>query len=136
MAMVSRSELADVIASLSLRRGANDKQLANGVAAYLLNEGRVNELESLLRDVQKTWAKKGYVDVLAKVARPLGKETYSQLGLPFKSVYPQAKTLSVTAVIDPEVIGGASLELGEQRMDISFARRLSRFKKAINVKDV
>ena len=136
MAKVARHELADVVADLSLKRGSKDKRLAGSIAAYLLEERRVSELESLLRDVQKAWAKKGHADVLARVARPLGKETYDDLARPFRSVYPAVESLNVTAVIDKDVIGGASLELGEQRMDISFARRLSRFKKAINVKDV
>lgn len=128
--------MADVVADLSLKRGSKDKQLADTIAAYLLEERRVNELESLLRDVQKSWARKGHVDVLAKVARPLNKQTYDDLARPFASVFPGFTSLNVTPVVDPDVIGGASLELGEQRMDISFARRLSRFKKAINVKDV
>ena len=136
MAKVSRHQLADVVAELSLKRGASDKPLAKSIAAYLLEESRVSELESLLRDVQKSWASKGHVDVLARIARPLSPSTYKQLAIPFSHVYSSAKTVKVTPIVDPEVIGGASLELGEQRLDISFARRLSRFKKAINVKDV
>jgi F0F1-type ATP synthase delta subunit len=136
MAKVSLSQLSKVVADLSLKRGASDKHLAKSIAAYLLEERRVNELESLLRDVQKAWANKGHVDVLARIARPLSDTTYKQLAIPFNQVYSSAKTVNVTPIVDPEVIGGASLELGEQRLDISFARRLSRFKKAINVKDV
>ncbi len=35
-------------------------------------------------------------------------------------------------MIDKKVIGGARVEIGEQRFDLSIARRLNRFKKSIN----
>ena len=47
------------------------KEYAREVAAYLLSEGRVGELDSLMRDVQAKWANKGYVEVLARSAYPL-----------------------------------------------------------------
>ena len=104
MAKVSRHQLAGVVADMSLERGAEDKNLAKTVAAYLLEERRVNDLESLLRDVQRAWAKKGHVDVLAKVARALDDVTYQDLARPFRSVYPEAQTLNVTPVVDPSLM--------------------------------
>jgi len=134
MNKVSRQQLVAVIADLSLKGQRNPKELANAIAAYLLENHRVAELDSILRDVQKYWAKAGYVDVLARVARPLPNEVNAKLLRPFRELYPTATTVNLTAVIDPTVIGGASLELAEERLDISIARRLRRFKKAINVK--
>lgn len=134
MAKVPLHELAQVVADLSIKRGSKDKKLADSIAAYLLEEGRYSELDSLLRDVQKLWAKAGFVDVLARVARPLPEAVYLDLVKPFNSRYPAAKSVNITPVIDTDVIGGSSLELADQRMDISVARRLSKFKKAINVK--
>ncbi len=133
MPKLPRNQLSQVVADLSLSGGNPD--LARSVAAYLLEERRVNELDSLLRDVQKDWAKAGYVDVLARVARPLPQAVYDDLGRSFSEFYPNAKTVNVTPVIDNSVIGGVNLELAEQRMDISIKRRLRRFKKAINVKE-
>ena len=133
-------QLADVVADIGLKRASDDdalaatRSLAQSVAAYLLEEHRVSDLDSLMRDVQKAWAKLGYIDVLARVARPLPKQVYSELAIPFKTYYPQAQQVIVTAVVDSKVIGGAKLELAEQRLDISIARRLHRFKKAINAK--
>lgn len=128
-------QLANVIAELGLKRGSDStKDLAKSVAAYLLQEYRVSDLDSLMRDVQKAWAKAGYVDVIARVARPLPQTVYSDLAEPFKAYYPKTNKINVTAVVDPSVIGGANMELAEQRLDISIYRRLSRFKKAINIK--
>lgn len=134
MAKVPRHTVAQVVAELSLKRGSGDKQLAKDLAAYLLETRRVGELDSIMRDVQKFWAKMGHVDVLARVARPLPQNVYDDLVQPFKARYPEASSVNVTPVVDTDILGGASLELAEQRMDISVARRLRRFKKAINVK--
>ena len=71
MAKVPRHTVAQVVAQLSLKRGSDDKALAKDLAAYLLETRRVGELDSIMRDVQKVWAQKGHVDVLARIARPL-----------------------------------------------------------------
>ncbi len=134
MAKITRHQLAQVVAQLSLKRGTADKKLAQSIAAYMLEERRYGELDSLLRDVQKLWAKAGYVDVLARVARPLPEAVYKDLLKPFSLRYQSAKSFNLTPVVDSDVIGGSSLELADQRLDISVARRLSKFKKAINVK--
>jgi hypothetical protein len=46
----SRVRIAGTIADQTLANGTS-KQYAREVAAYLLSEGRVGELDSLLRDV-------------------------------------------------------------------------------------
>jgi len=132
---VPLNQLASVVADLGLAQGGqNTQQLSKGVAAYLLEEHRVSQLDSLMRDVQKAWAQSGYIDILARVARPLPEKIYQELAKPFVVYYPQANQVKVTPVIDAKVIGGAKMELAEQRLDISIARRLNRFKKAIKVK--
>lgn len=135
MTKVLRYQLANAICGLSLKKDASTKKLAKSVAAYLLEEHRISELDSLLRDIQKSWAAVGYVDVLARVARPLPADVYQNLSRSFYTSYPEARSVNVTPVVDPSVIGGASLELAEQRLDISIAHRLGQFKKAINVKE-
>lgn len=133
MSRVSRQDISRVIAGLSFE--GNNKELPYMVAAYLLDQRRIEELDSILRDVQKDWVGFGYVDVLAKLARPLPQQVYTDLANSFRDFYPKAQTINVTPVIDESVIGGVILELAEQRMDISIKRRLRRFKKVINVKE-
>jgi len=134
MKPLPRQQLATVIADLSLQPKQDLDKLAKAVAAYLLENHQLNQLESLLRDVQKNWANKGFVDIQARVARPLHSDIYQDLAQPFKALYPQAKQVKVAPIIDNRVIGGANLELADQRLDITIARRLRRFKKVIKVK--
>lgn len=133
MAKVPRHRIAQAVAKASLEQPDN-KRLPKEIAAYLLEEHRTNELDSLLRDVQQAWANSGFVDVIARVARPLKEEAKPMLAAPFKKLYPAASQIQVTPLLDQGVIGGASLELAEQRLDLSLANRLRKFKQAINVK--
>jgi len=134
MKPLSRQQLAHLIAKLSLEDKADNHKLAKSVAAYLLENHQINQLESLLRDVQKAWADMGFVDIQARVARPLQSKIYKDLATPFRALYPSAKEVQVAPIIDHRVIGGANLELADQRLDISISRRLRRFKKVIKVK--
>ncbi len=136
MSKLDRSVLADVVSDLSLDQKADLKTLCKSVAAYLLEEHRELELDSLVRDIQKSWSNKGYVDLLVRVARPLPNETIDLMADRFADIYPSAK-IAVSTVVDPSIIGGASVELADQRFDITISRRLSRFTKSINaIKEV
>ena len=134
MAKISTNQLAKTIASYSLGSKEEPKKIASEIAAYLLEEKRVNQLDSLLRDVQKFWAESGYVNIIARVARPLPEVAYNQLATPFKNKEKSHKTVMVSPLVDPSIIGGASLELSEERLDLSIANRMRLFKKAINLK--
>lgn len=133
MANLSRSDLAAVLAAKTLAQEDEARSLAGSIAAYLLEEHRVAELDSLVRDVQKCWAERGYVDLLARVARPLPKEVLNAMADRFSGSYPKAR-INVSTVVDPAVIGGASIEFADQRLDVTISRRLARFSKRINAK--
>ena len=134
MSKLPLNQLSQVAADLSLSQQLSVDKLAVNIAAYLLEEHRVGELDSLVREIQQDWADSGYVDVIARVARPINDRLTNDLATPFKRLYPSAKQVKVTPVIDQSVVGGAVLELGQQRLDLSIARRLNRFKNAINEK--
>ncbi|HWT55939.1 MAG TPA: F0F1 ATP synthase subunit delta [Candidatus Microsaccharimonas sp.] len=122
-----RTKIASVIADRTLKQGES-KELAKEIAAYLLAEKRVGELESVLRDVQVDWAKSGYVEVLASTAHPLTADVKAQITDKVKQLYPEARQIVVTTVADPEVIGGVRLSLANQQLDLSVEAKLNKFK--------
>lgn len=109
--------------------------LAKQVAAYLLAEGRVQELDSILRDVQADWAEAGQVEVLASSAFPLSMGIRADVTKQIKSLYPDAKQVIVTEVLDPEIIGGVRLSLANQQLDLSVEAKLNKFKQLTAGKD-
>jgi F0F1-type ATP synthase delta subunit len=122
-----RTRIAQVIADRTLQSGA-DEALAREVAAYVLAERRVGELNSLMRDVQEDRAQAGQVEVLAASAHPLNNEVRQDIEVQVKTIYPNAKRVIVTEVLDPEVIGGVRLSLANQQLDLSVEAKLNKFK--------
>lgn len=127
-----RTRIAQTIADRSLK-GGSTKKLSEQVAAYLLSERRVGELDSLLRDVQADWAKAGFIEVIAATAFPLSATAKTDIQKRIKRLYPNAKQVIVTEVRDPEVIGGVRLSLADQQLDLSIETKLNKFKQLTTV---
>jgi F0F1-type ATP synthase delta subunit len=127
MAKTSRTRLAGTIADRTLKDGSS-QALAQEIAAYLLSEGRVSELNSVLRDVQADWAKAGHVEVLASSSHPLSDDVKANITTQIKALFPSATQIVVTEVHDPEVIGGVRLNLANQQLDLSVEAKLNKFK--------
>jgi F0F1-type ATP synthase delta subunit len=122
-----RTRIASTIADATLTKGSS-KEYAREVAAYLLSEGRVGELDSLLRDVQADWASKGYVEVIARSAYPLSDTSRQEIETQVRSLFPDAKKLVVTPLLDESVIGGVQISLADQQLDLSVEAKLNKFK--------
>lgn len=122
-----RTRIASTIADQTLSKGVS-KEYARELAAYLLAERRVGDLDSLLRDVQLVWAERGYVEVLAKTAHPLTAEAKTEITKQIKALYPKADKIVVTEVTDPSVVGGVRLDLADKQLDLTVRAKLHKFK--------
>lgn len=122
-----RTKIAHAIADQTLKDGVS-KRYSQAIAAYLLADRRVNELDSVLRDVQADWAAAGHVEVLASSAYPLGAAVKADIKRQMMQLYPAAKQFIVTEVRDPAIIGGVRLNLADQQLDLSVEAKLNRFK--------
>ncbi|PIZ61688.1 hypothetical protein COY17_03765 [Candidatus Saccharibacteria bacterium CG_4_10_14_0_2_um_filter_52_9] len=123
----SRTKLAGNIADKTLKHGVT-KRYSQQLAAYLLSERRVSELDSLLRDVQADWAAAGFVEVIAASAHPLTVAIKADIRQQVKRLYPAAKQIIVTEAHDPDLIGGVRLSLANQQLDMSVEAKLNKFK--------
>jgi F0F1-type ATP synthase delta subunit len=122
-----RTRIAGIIAGRTLKSGMS-KRLSREIAAYLLSENRINELGSVLRDVQADWAKAGYVEVIASSSHTLTAGNKADISRQIKQLYPDAKRIIVTEAYDPEIIGGVRLSLANQQLDLSVEAKLIKFK--------
>ncbi|MDB5171020.1 MAG: synthase delta subunit [Candidatus Saccharibacteria bacterium] len=123
----ARTRIANVIADNTLKSGVS-KTYVNEIAAYLLSEQRVGELDSLLRDVQADWAAAGFVEVIATSAHPLTAAIKADIIKQFKQLYPEAKKIIVTEAHDPTILGGVRLSLADKQLDLSVEAKLNKFK--------
>ena len=126
-----RSELADVVASSTLKKGASRKYTRD-LAAYLLDNHLTGEVDSLMRDVQALWAKSGHLEVLTSSAHPLTDSIKSEIRRQVKKAAPKASTIVVTEVYDEQVIGGVRINLPGRQLDLSIEAKLNRFKQLVS----
>ncbi|MGH7234435.1 MAG: F0F1 ATP synthase subunit delta [Candidatus Saccharimonadales bacterium] len=123
---VARRQIASAISELSLK--TKPDKLANEVAAYLLSEGRSNELDSLMRDVIEDRSEHGVVEVSAVSAHELDQKSITDIKHEVKTHYPNAREIIVSPKLDKSIIGGVRLELTNARLDLSLVSKLNRFK--------
>lgn len=122
-----RTRIAGVVADRTLKAGSS-QQLSRELAAYLLSERRTGELDSILRDVRADWAKAGYIEVVARSAYELADTVQTDIKRQAQSLYPAAKQIVISQVLDPEVIGGVRLTIIDRQLDLSIETTLNRFK--------
>lgn len=131
----SRLQLAGIIAQRTLERKFSKRDVMS-LAAYLLEEKRTGEVDSLLRDVQAVWAERGFVEVVAASAHDLTLQIVRDIETEVRTVYPEAKRIVVAPKLEPEVVGGVRLEFADHQLDLSIAAKLQQFKtRAVHGKD-
>lgn len=122
-----RNRISQTIADKTFK-GGSAQELSREIAAYLLSERRVQDLDSIMRDVQGEWADRGRVEVIAESAYALTTDIRRDIEREVKKVYPDAKEIVISDVINPEVIGGVRLNLPDQQLDLSIEAKLNKFK--------
>jgi len=125
---VPRTKLAVAIAEATLNE-RDHARLARAVAAYLLSENRVSELEPLMRDVLAYRQQRGIIEANAMSAHELSAEANREVKDLLKQHYPKAKKVIVHDAIEPELIGGVKLQLANEQLDMSVRARLDTFKR-------
>lgn len=110
-------------------------RLSQEVAAFLLSEGRVTELDSILRDVQADRAEAGYVEVIAASAYPLSAAAKADITKQVRQLYPSAKQIIISQVRDGDILGGVRLSFADQQLDLSVEAKLNKFKQLTSGKE-
>lgn len=121
-----RTVIASIIAAKLGRVPTAD--LSREVAAYLLDENRMGELDSLLRDISERRVLEGVVEVTAVSAHSLSDSVHHDIESRMRQLYPAVKEVIINEQLDPEVVGGVRLELANQQLDLSIRTKLNKFK--------
>jgi F0F1-type ATP synthase delta subunit len=129
----SRSQIADIVATRTLSSSPQVSRISRSVAAYLLENGRTGELESLMRDVIEVRSEQGVVEVAAVSANKLSSDVVRDIRREIKKRYPNAKKILLNEQLDPSVVAGVRLELPGEQLDLSVRAQLNRFKQLTSV---
>jgi len=123
----SRKKLADEILQ-RLGSGSQD-ELAKKVAAYLIENGKTSELNSLSRDImQVRKSQDGVVELTALSSHKLSEDQIEEVKSVVMRVSPNAKKIIINQKIDESVIGGVRLEFANHLLDLSVSAKLSKLK--------
>lgn len=133
--MIARSDIARVIAERTLH--VKDLELLNKtIAGFLLEQHRVEELDSIMRDVMKYRAENGYVEATVISAYPLNDEVRSEIRRLIQQEFPKATSYILNEKIDENVIGGLRIEFAGEELDLTVKAKLNTFKRlTLNRKD-
>ena len=131
----SRVRIASVIADDSMKKGFS-KAEALSLAAYLIDNRRTGELDSLLRDIRSAWAAHGFIEVTAVCAHALSEKVQQDITAEVRKLYPDAKQIVIVEKRDPSIVGGVRIEFANRQLDLSVEAELNKFKTlAVNRKD-
>lgn len=127
----SRSKLVNYIVD-SLESGKAASILASEVAAYLIEVGKVSDLDSVMRDAQEARAQQhGVVELTARSAHKLELAHLSEIKALAGKQYSGTKRVITHQVQDESVIGGANLSFPHANLDVTIRAKLNQLKEAI-----
>ena len=124
---IPRHTIADGIAQRTLSL-TDTIALGKEIAAYLLTEHRVGELDSLLRDIMQYRADNGIVEVIAVCAHELTASLRGDITAQVRGLYPDARDIIISQRLDASVVGGVRLEFANQQLDLTVRSQLNRLK--------
>lgn len=123
---LSRHELAEVVANLLEKNSS--QRTAKSLAAYLLEQNRVGELDSLLRDLKQHRAEQGgVVELNAISAFKLSEQVKQDIQAQIKQLYPGVRQIIINERLDETVVSGVRLELANQQLDLTSRSKLNQF---------
>lgn len=101
----------------------------------MIDRGRYRYIEETIRSfIKKAREARGIVDAIITVAEPLAPSQEQSLLVKLKDM--TGKEVMFTTVIDPTIMGGFVVQIGDTRIDASIARRLSELQKTLTKKEV
>src|SRR5690348_8475361 len=119
-----RHYLAEIIGQRTLKT-TNRRELAQEIAAFLLHEGKVAELESLMRDVMAYRAEHGVVEAYASSAHELTPADIDDIRTLLHAEFPKANDFQIDQILQPEIIGGVKIDLPSEQLDLSVRAKVN-----------
>lgn len=128
---ISRLKISKVIAEKTLVK-FDQKALAEEIAAYLIAEGRTDELDSIIRDVIDYRTQAGIAEADITSAHPISDEQTKDLKKLIKTIEPKTTDIILNQMNDSSLIGGLKLNLANKQLDMTIRAKLNQFKQMTN----
>jgi len=128
---VKRTEKRDVVAGVTKK--LNYSPLSNNFFTALADNGRLKVIDDVLDAFNMLMSShRGEVTCVITTAKPLDERTLSDLKPALESFLEQGETkLSIKTKVEPEIIGGMRVEIGEKYIDMSMSTKIKTLSRLI-----
>lgn len=123
---ISRRKLADFYADQLL---SGKKDVANQLAAYLIETNRLREVELITRDIEAALATRGVVVADVATAHELTPATRDAIEAYLKHAT-KASSVQMKVSVEPELLGGLRLKVPGSEMDATLQRKIMKLRAA------
>jgi ATP synthase F1 delta subunit len=124
MAKASRRTIARVVASRLAADKADGKAIMREVAAYLLENGMVEDADALINDIaNELYERTGQLVVEVTSARPLSEEARTSLTQYLRDTT-KAEDIALHELVDEDLIGGLIAKTPSAELDVSVRNKL------------
>jgi F-type H+-transporting ATPase subunit delta len=125
--MAGRLSRRKIAAYYADRLLAGKKSAPKELAAYLVDSGRIRELDLIVRDIEAALADRGVLVADVTSSRKLTDATAKEVKAYLKSAT-KATTIELREAIDPDLLGGVRIGIPGKEMDASLRHRLNQLK--------
>lgn len=115
---LSRRKLAEYAAEQLV---SGNREVLRELAAYLVDEKRVSEVELLVRDIESQLADKGELIARVQTAHAIDTKQLTQ----YIRQITDATSVHVVSTVDPALIGGIKIDLPDSSLDTTVKRKLT-----------
>jgi F-type H+-transporting ATPase subunit delta len=125
--MAGRPSRRKIAAYYAERLLAGKKSAPKELAAYLVDSGRVRELDLIVRDIEAALADRGVLVADVASSRKLGSDATKQVKAYLK-LATKATTIELRETVDPDLLGGVRIGIPGKEMDATLRSRLNQLK--------
>lgn len=104
---------------------AGNKDAISGLAAYLIESGRVDETDLILRDIEAALAANGTVVARVESARKLTAEAKKSIEEYVKTAV-GATDVQIDTTVDESLLGGVKISVPGHELDATLKRKLNK----------
>lgn len=106
---------------------AGNKEVTKKLAAFLVENRRVRELDLIVRDIEEALAERGVLLADIVSSRKLSAEAAKAVEAYLKKTT-DAKTVKLRETVDPTLLGGVRVALPGRELDATLRHRISQLK--------
>jgi F-type H+-transporting ATPase subunit delta len=117
--LIGREEKHDLIAKIF----GDEGNIEQNILFYLIDKGRINEIKSIAQEFKALYYKdNNIIDVRATFAKELSQEQKDKLVEKLKKS--TGKTINLEVLLEPKLIGGGIIRIGDKVIDGSLRSQL------------